>query len=166
MNFPYLIWNMLYKIFSFLRQCLHIRFQLCDNCICIPIIASEIFQRKSSILLVILSNPQFYHTYVRWKFSVLSQNMSSSFFNCICMPIFVSEFSFSKIFKFKIYVILNFIIHVRWKSCFIQKCLHLLFQLYSNRICMSTITSEIFLNESSILSIILCNSQFHHTCAR
>ena len=76
MNFPYFVWNMLYEI-SFIRKCLHFVFHLCDNCICMPIIASEIFPRKSSILSVILCNPQVYHTYVWWKPSVLSDNMSS-----------------------------------------------------------------------------------------
>ena len=39
---------------------------------------------------------------------------------------------------------------------FIQKCLHLLFQLYSNCICMCIIVSEVFFSKkSSILSITL-----------
>ena len=103
--FKFFLWISLisyetYKIFSFIRKCLHILFQLCNNCICIPIVVSEIFQRKLSMLLVILSNPQFYHTYVRWKSSGLSQNMSSSFFNCIlivfvCLSLYLS-FHFQK----------------------------------------------------------------------
>ena len=94
MNFPDLIENMLYENFSFIRKFIHFLFLLHDNCIFMPITLSEIFPWKSSILSVILCNPQFYHTCVRWKSSVLSENVSTSFqlySNCICIPIIVSE---------------------------------------------------------------------------
>ena len=117
MNFPDLIQNMLYEIFSLIRKFLHFLFPLHDNCICMSIIVSEIFPRKSSILLVIICNAKFYHAHVRWKSSVLSENVSTSFqlySNCIGMSIIVYEFSFSKNLHFKkfSYVILNFIIHM------------------------------------------------------
>ena len=90
---------MLYKIVSLIRKFLHFLFQLCDNFICMPITLSEIFPRKSSILSAIPGNPQFYHTYIRRKSSVPSENVCTTF-QCyssyICMPIIVSEFSFSK----------------------------------------------------------------------
>ena len=56
------------KILSFIRKGLHFLVQLYSNCICLVIIVSEVlfFLKKSSILYIILSYPQFYHTYV-WR---------------------------------------------------------------------------------------------------
>ena len=69
-----------------------------------PIIVSEFsFSKKSSDLKIILCYPQFYHTYVRWKSSVLYRNVSTSFSiisNCICMTISISEIFQKKIFNF------------------------------------------------------------------
>ena len=85
--------------------------------------------------------------------------------NCISLPLMVSEFSFSKNLQFTNYLmlssILSYICYMKIFS-FIQRCLHLLFQLYSKCICMPIIVSEIFLRQSSILSVILCNPQFYH----
>ena len=78
----------------------------------------SIFPNKSSILSIILCNPQFYHTYVRWKSSVLYKNVSSSFFNntlvvFVCLSLYLS-FCFPKYLQFyKLsHVILNFNIHM------------------------------------------------------
>ena len=78
----------------------------------------SIFPNKSSILSIILCNPQFYHTYVRWKSSVLYKIVSSSFFNntlvvFVCLSLYLS-FCFPKYLQFyKLsYVILNFNIHM------------------------------------------------------
>ena len=92
MNFPDLIKNMLHKIVSLIRKFLHFLFQLCDTCICMPITLSEIFPRKASIFSAILCNPQFYHTYVRRKSSIPSENVWTTFqyySSDICMPIIV-----------------------------------------------------------------------------
>ena len=89
--------------------------------------------------------------------------------NCICMPIIVSEFSFSKKSSdLKIIWCYPQFYHtyVRWKSCFIQKYLHLLFQLYFNCIWMPIIVPEIFLRKSSFLSLFLCSNQLYHTYVR
>ena len=69
------------KIFSFIQKCLYILFHVYSSFICMPIIVCEIFLRKSSISSVILCNPQFYHTYIKWISAVLYKNVSSSLFN-------------------------------------------------------------------------------------
>ena len=61
--------------------------------------------------------------------------------------------------------ILSYICYVIILSS-IQKCLQLLFQLYSNCVFMPTLVSENFLRKSSILSVFLCNPQFYHTYVR
>ena len=169
----------------------------------------------------ILSNPQFFNTYVRWKSSDLSENVSCSFFNCIlivfvCLSLHLWFFKkiFYSIYSFKVSSIstemwcknLQFIrkcLHFFFKlhynyfclctivsvkipqnlqflnfsyvfpllyvicytkpSIFFRKCLHFLFQLYSNCICMLKIVSEVFLRKFSVLSVILCNPKFYHT---
>ena len=58
--------------------------------------------------------------------------------------------------------ILSYICQVKILS-FIQKSLQLLFQLYFNCICIPIVLCENFLRNSSILSVILCNHQYH-TC--
>ena len=88
-----------------------------------PIIASEIFQRKS-ILSVILCNPQFYHTYITWKSSVPSQNISCSVFNRILIVFVCLSLYLSFLTNFKFLSILYNILcypkfshtYVRWKS--------------------------------------------------
>ena len=76
------------------------------------------FPNKSSILSIILCNPQFYHTYVRGKSSVLYEIVSSSFFNntlvvFVCLILYLT-FCFRKYLQlFKLsYIILNFNIHM------------------------------------------------------
>ena len=80
------------------------------------------FPNKCSVLSIIFCNPQFYHTYVRWKSSVLYENVSSPFFNNIlgvfvCLSLYLS-FCFPKylqLYTFS-YVILNFNIHMLEKN--------------------------------------------------
>ena len=93
--------NVLWKS-CFIRKYLHFLFHLHSNCICMPIISSEFFQ-QFLILSIILCNPQFYHTQIRWKYAVLSENILTSFFNYIlkvfvCLYIWV----FSKHFLIKL----------------------------------------------------------------
>ena len=125
MNFPYIVRNMLYEIFRFIRKCLHflsnyviilfvclslylsffpnnLQFYQISYVILnfiIDILTENlqfyhkmstsffnwiliisawlslylIFSKISSILYIILSYPQFYYTYVRWKSSVLTK---------------------------------------------------------------------------------------------
>ena len=113
MNLPDLIKNMLYEIFSLIRKFLHFLFPLHDNCICMSIIVSEIFPRKSSILLVILCNPKFYHIYVDENLQFYLK-MSPPPFNCIlivfvCLSLYMN-FHFQKIFTFKIFLMLSSIL--------------------------------------------------------
>ena len=60
-------------------------------------------------------------------------------------------------------IILNFMIYMLTKI-FVSttKYLHMLFQLYSNSICMPIIVSNMFSKNFSILSVILGNQQFYH----
>ena len=118
---------MLYKIFSFIRKFLLFLFQWCHSCISMPIIVSRLFPRIFSILSAILYNPQFYHTYVRWKSSILSENVSSSFFNRIlivfvCPSLYLS-FLFQKNLVLKIILCYPQFYHtyVRWKILFYRK---------------------------------------------
>ena len=115
MNFPYFIRNMLYKIFSFNKKVSNSFF----NNVIIEFVCLSLYLRFSKkIFLSIIQCNQFYHTYVIWKYSVLSEKVSSSFFNCIlivfvCLSFYLS-FLFKKILFYKLsYVILNFIMHVR-----------------------------------------------------
>ena len=90
--------HILYKNFSSTRKFIHFPFQLCDNSIWMPIIISVSFSRKSKILSVVLYNPQFYHEYFRWTSSVLSENISTSLFNCllivfVCRSLYLSVFT-------------------------------------------------------------------------
>ena len=85
------------KIFSFIWKCFHFLPQLYSQYTCMPIIVSEFFPKKSSILSVILCNPQFYDTYVRLKSSVLPENISTSLFNYliilfVCLSLYLSFF--------------------------------------------------------------------------
>ena len=98
-----------------------VHFQLCANFICMPITVSDFFQKKSSILSIIICNPQFYHTYVRWKSSVLPENIYTSFFNYIliifgCLSLYLRFWK--KIFNFISYPMIQqfYHTHVRWKS--------------------------------------------------
>ena len=76
-----------------------------------------IFSNKSSILSIILCNPQFYHAYVRWKYSVLYKIFSSSYSNntlvvFVCLSLYLT-FCFPKYQFYKLcYIILNFNIHM------------------------------------------------------
>ena len=79
-----------------------LHFYLCDNAICMPIIVSECFPNKSSILSVIICKPQFFYIYFRLKSSVLSENISTSIFNHIliifvCLSLYLSFFKKSSI---------------------------------------------------------------------
>ena len=113
-------------------------FQLCDNYICLPIIVPEFFSIKSSIVSVILCNPQFYHTYVRWNSSVLSDNISTLLFN---------------------YILKYFMLIIVFVIVF-------LFQFYSNIICKLIIVFVGFFQKKPSILSILCNPQFYHTYVR
>ena len=110
-----------------------------------------VFPNKSSIVSIILCNPQFYHTSVRWKYSVPFKNVSSSCFNntlvvFLCLSI-CPGFCFPKYLQFyKLsYVILNFNIHMLDENLQLyQKISPLLFQLNSHYICMANIVFEVF----------------------
>ena len=56
------------------------------------------FKKWSIILSVILWNPQFYHAYFRWKFSVLAGNISTSLFNYI-LNVFVCRSLYLRFFQ-------------------------------------------------------------------
>ena len=119
------------------------------------------------------SNPLFYHTYVRLKSSVLSENVSNSFFRCILiaylwLSLYLSVFS--KKCKFISVILCNphfYHAYFTWKSSVLSEnistslfnCLLIVF------VCRSLYLS-VFTNKSSILSIISCNPQFSHTYVR
>ena len=115
-NFPYFIRNMLYKIFSFGRKCVHFHFQLYSNCICMPIIVSEFFQinlqfYQLSYVILILS-----YIYQMKIFSFIRkclQFLFQLYASCICMPITISVFFQINLQFYQLsYVILYFIIHL------------------------------------------------------
>ena len=75
---------------QFYHKMCPVTFQLYINGICMPIILSEFsFSKISSDLKIILCYPQIYHKYIRWKYSVLYKNVSTSLFNYIPI-VFVS----------------------------------------------------------------------------
>ena len=161
------------KIFSSIRKYLHFPFQIYSNCICMPIIVSEFCPNKSSILSIVLCNLQFYPNYVRWKYSILHENVSSPIFNntlfvFVCLSLYLS-FRFPKYLQFyKLsYVILNFNVHMLDENLqYISKYLYFFFQLHSNCACKPIIVSVKitfhciwdFIKKSSILSIFLLSS--------
>ena len=63
-----------------------------------------VFFKISKISSVFLSNPQFYHAYLRWKASVLSEYISTSPFNYIPI-VFVCRSLFLSIFLNKISIL-------------------------------------------------------------
>ena len=67
------------RIFSQIIKYIHFLSQLNFNYIYMVLIVFESFSKKSLILYIILYNPQFYHTYVRGKYSFLYENFSTSF---------------------------------------------------------------------------------------
>ena len=90
------------------------------NCILIVFVCLSLYLSFfwiNLILSIMLCNLQFYHTFVRWKPSILSEYISSSFFNCIlsvfvCLSLQLSFFSKNlQCYKLS-YVILNFNIHM------------------------------------------------------
>ena len=101
MNFPYFISNMLYENFCFVRKYIHFIFiYVVILFVCLSFYLS--FFQKYLVLSVIICNPQLYHTYVRFKSSLLQENLHFLFqlySNFICMCIIVSEF-LKKIFNF------------------------------------------------------------------
>ena len=118
---------MLHEFFSFIKKCLHFLFKFCDNCFCMPIYLAEIFPRKSSVLSVFLCNSQFY-TSVRWKSSVLSENVSSYFFNCILIVFYAYHCIWVSFFKKQpsdlkmiLYYPQLFHTSVRWKYSVLYK---------------------------------------------
>ena len=95
------------------------------HCICVFL---------NSILYIILSYPQFYHTHVREKSSILIENISTSFSDYVLI-VFVSlplylwklphKTSFFKIFPMNFpYFIRNMLYKI---FSFVRKCLHFIF---------------------------------------
>ena len=84
LTFSIIISEMLYKSLQFFSENLSPFFltYILILFVCLSLYL-RFYQKMSSILSIILCNPQFYHTYVRWKSTVLSENVSSSFFDCI-----------------------------------------------------------------------------------
>ena len=107
---------MLCEIFSVVRKCVHFIF----NYVIILFVCLSLylfFPKISSILSIIICNPQFYHTYVRLKSAVLPENISTSFFNYIliifgCLLVYLRFFSKKSQFYQLSDVILNFIVHL------------------------------------------------------
>ena len=88
MNIPYSIINILHENFSFVIQYLHFIFHyVIILFVCLSLYLS-FFPKKSSILSVIICNPQFHDTYVRLKSSVLPENVSTSLFKYILITLF------------------------------------------------------------------------------
>ena len=109
MNFHYFIRNRLYKIFSFIRKCLHFLFNyLTILFVCLSLYV-RFFQKKSSLLSDILCNPEFYHADFTWIFSSVIKCLHFVFqlnSNDICMAIIVFEF----------FLIFNFIHYLMFSS--------------------------------------------------
>ena len=139
-NFPNIINFVMHKLaanIQNLQNIFHVPFQLYSIVFVCLSQYLWFFLNKSSILSVILCNPPFYHTYVRGKSSVLSECLHFLFQLCVivfvCLSLYLRCFKENLKFFQLSYVILNFIIHMLDENLqFIQKCLHILFQLYSN----------------------------------
>ena len=134
MNFPNFIRNRLYEIFSFIRKYVHFLFNhVITMFVCLSLYLC--FFKKNSILYHIVCNPQFNHADFRWKYSVISYNVSTFPFNWILILFLCLSLDFrffSKNLQFyTLFPVINFIIHILMKIfSSLQKCLHFLFLNY------------------------------------
>ena len=100
LNFIILIWDENLQFYMKMSSCLFLLFSMF---ICTSIIVS----------MVILSYPQFYHTYVRRKSTILIENVSTSFSDYIlivfvCLPLYLWKLpQKSSIFKFFLWISLT-----------------------------------------------------------
>ena len=133
MNFPYIVRNMLYEIFRFIRKCLH----FLSNYVIILFVCLSLY------LSFFPNNLQFYQiSYVILNFiiDILTENLqfyhklSTSFLNWIL--IISAWLSFIWIFSKKssiLYIILSYPLfyytYVRWKSSVLTKMSPLVFSI-------------------------------------
>ena len=136
------------KIFSSIRKYLHFPFHLYSSCIYMPTLVSEFFPNKSSILSIIICNPQFFIHSLDENLQVFTQISPLPFpiilqwYLCAypCISVFVLQNICNIINYLMLCSILPYICQMKMFS-FIRKQLYFFFQLHSNCICKPIIVS-------------------------